>query len=87
MLYAPAATGPNLRGDYSAVAADFTVDQDWGAYAAGEHALWRRLYDRQAGLGTLVATMLPYSVVFLVGWTLFFAAWLAFGLPLGFGGG
>ncbi len=50
MLYAPAATGPNLRGDYSAVAADFTVDQDWGAYAAGEHALWRRLYDRQAGL-------------------------------------
>lgn len=41
-------------------------------------------YDRSAGLGTLVATMLPYSVVFLVGWTLFFVGWLAVGLPLGF---
>lgn len=42
-------------------------------------------YDRKAGLGTLVATMLPYSVVFLLAWTTFFGIWLALGLPLGFG--
>ena len=41
-------------------------------------------YDRSAGLGTLVATMLPYAVVFLIGWTLFFVLWTWFGLPLGF---
>lgn len=40
-------------------------------------------YDRKAGIGTLVATMLPYSVVFLLGWGLFFAIWLATGLPFG----
>lgn len=40
-------------------------------------------YEPQAGLGTLVATMLPYSLTFLAGWTLLFAAWLALGLPIG----
>ncbi len=49
MSGAPTTSHP-LRGDYSAIAADFTVDQDWGAYSAADHALWRRLYDRQAGL-------------------------------------
>ena len=39
-----------LRGDYSSVRADYTVDQDWGAYSAQEHELWRRLYRRQASL-------------------------------------
>ncbi|MDW8393392.1 MAG: AbgT family transporter [Chitinophagales bacterium] len=40
-------------------------------------------YDKQAGLGTLIATMLPYSVIFLLGWSLLFALWLLLGLPLG----
>lgn len=44
---APAAA---LRGDYSHAGADFTVAQDWTAYSADEHALWRRLYARQSGL-------------------------------------
>ncbi|WP_368744934.1 phenylalanine 4-monooxygenase [Desertibaculum subflavum] len=39
-----------LRGDYSKAAADGTVVQDWSAYTAAEHALWRRLYARQAAL-------------------------------------
>jgi len=29
---------------------DYTVDQDWDAYAADEHELWRRLYRRQEAL-------------------------------------
>jgi len=41
---------PDLRGDYSRAAADYTVEQDWGAYTADEHALFRRLYERQANL-------------------------------------
>jgi aminobenzoyl-glutamate transport protein len=44
-------------------------------------------YQSAAGLGTLVATMLPYSVTFLVGWTLLLAVWVLAGLPVGPGAG
>lgn len=30
--------------------ADFTIDQDWKAYTAEEHGVWRALYHRQADL-------------------------------------
>jgi aminobenzoyl-glutamate transport protein len=40
-------------------------------------------YDKKAGIGTVVATMLPYSVVFLLAWSLLLMAWMAVGLPLG----
>ncbi len=43
-------TTHNLRGDYSRMRPDYTVDQDWPAYTPQEHALWRRLYERQAAL-------------------------------------
>ncbi len=39
-----------LRGDYSKIRADYTVEQDWAAYSPAEHELWRRLYRRQASL-------------------------------------
>jgi len=39
-----------LRGDYTHADAQYVVQQDWDAYTAGEHALWRRLYQRQAKL-------------------------------------
>lgn len=38
----------DLRGDYSTIADDYTVAQDWDAYRPAEHALWRRLYARQS---------------------------------------
>jgi phenylalanine-4-hydroxylase len=44
-----------LRGDYSRMRPDYTVDQDWDAYTAEQHALWRRLFDRQAALVPLYA--------------------------------
>jgi aminobenzoyl-glutamate transport protein len=44
-------------------------------------------YQSAAGLGTLVATMLPYSVTFLVGWTVLLAVWVLAGLPVGPGAG
>jgi aminobenzoyl-glutamate transport protein len=40
-------------------------------------------YSPKAGMGTLVATMLPYSVAFLIVWTILLAIWTLLGLPLG----
>lgn len=41
-------------------------------------------YQKNLGLGTLIATMLPYSVLFLIGWSLLFYLWVfVFGLPVG----
>lgn len=40
-------------------------------------------YDPKIGLGTLLATMLPYSVAFAISWTLLLAIWLLLGIPLG----
>ena len=40
-------------------------------------------YEPKAGIGTLVATMLPYSMVFLVGWSLMFGVWIWLELPIG----
>jgi phenylalanine-4-hydroxylase len=40
----------NLRGDYSHMATDYTISQDWGRYTEEEHARWRMLYARQAKL-------------------------------------
>lgn len=39
-----------LRGDYSHADAQYVVRQDWEAYTPDQHALWRRLYQRQARL-------------------------------------
>lgn len=43
-------TTHNLRGDYSRMRPDYTVEQAWPGYSAAEHDLWRRLYARQAAL-------------------------------------
>jgi len=40
-------------------------------------------YVKNAGIGSLVALMLPYAAVFAVIWTLLLTAWIATGLPLG----
>ncbi len=39
-----------LRGDYSRMQADYTVEQDYAAYGEAEHDRWRRLYRRQVEL-------------------------------------
>ena len=36
------------RGDYAGARSDYTCDQDWAAYTAADHDLYRRLYERQA---------------------------------------
>jgi phenylalanine-4-hydroxylase len=43
-------TDHKLRGDYSRMRPDYTVDQEWDRYSEAEHDLWRRLYRRQMTL-------------------------------------
>ncbi|HEY9144062.1 MAG TPA: AbgT family transporter [Arenimonas sp.] len=40
-------------------------------------------YEPKAGIGTVVATMVPYSITFLLGWAALFALWIAMGWPVG----
>ena len=40
-------------------------------------------YDENAGIGTIVSTMLSYSIIFFVLWTILLIIWLFFNLPLG----
>jgi len=39
-----------LRGDYSRMRPDYTVQQDWSAYTPEEHEIWRTLYQRQSAM-------------------------------------
>jgi aminobenzoyl-glutamate transport protein len=40
-------------------------------------------YQKDAGIGTVIALMIPYTLVLTVVWTLFFIAWYLLGIPLG----
>jgi phenylalanine-4-hydroxylase len=40
-------TGHGLRGDYSRMRPDYTVDQEYDAYTPEQQDRWRRLYHRQ----------------------------------------
>src|SRR6185312_8627023 len=46
----PARSSHALRGDYSRMRPDYTVDQPTGQYSAADHDRWRRLYRRQIAL-------------------------------------
>ncbi len=40
-------------------------------------------YDKKAGIGTIIATMLPYSIVFLLCWLVMLIIWMLIGAPIG----
>jgi aminobenzoyl-glutamate transport protein len=40
-------------------------------------------YKRDAGIGTVIALMIPFVVAILVAWILLFVIWFLFGVPLG----
>jgi aminobenzoyl-glutamate transport protein len=40
-------------------------------------------YDSEAGIGTIVAAMVPYSITFLFFWIILLIVWLMLGIPLG----
>jgi aminobenzoyl-glutamate transport protein len=40
-------------------------------------------YVPRGGMGTLISTMLPYTVVFTIVWTIMLLIWMSLGIPLG----
>ncbi len=40
-------------------------------------------YDKKAGIGSIISTMLPYTITFFIVWTLLLIVWIVFDLPLG----
>ena len=40
-------------------------------------------YDKKAGIGTVISTMLPYSFVFLIVWVTLLIIWILLGIPVG----
>jgi len=40
-------------------------------------------YDKNAGIGTIIALMLPYVVILAAVWIVLFVVWFVLGLPLG----
>ena len=45
--------------------------------------IFAQRYDKDSGIGSIIALMLPYSIAFAIVSTLTLALWIAFGLPLG----
>lgn len=45
--------------------------------------VFAKRYDKDSGIGTIVSTMLSYSIAFLITWTVLLVIWYVFGLPLG----
>jgi aminobenzoyl-glutamate transport protein len=45
--------------------------------------VYAQRYVKNTGIGTLVSLMLPFSVVFFIGWTIFLVAYWMLGIPLG----
>ena len=46
-----------------------------------------RKYDKEVGLGTVIANMIPFSVTFALTWIVQVIVWVSLSLPLGPGGG
>lgn len=44
-------------------------------------------YDEKAGIGTLISTMLPYSILFFIFWSILLVGWVWLDIPLGPGAG
>lgn len=44
-------------------------------------------YDKKAGIGTIIATMIPYTIAFFIIWSILLIVWISIGIPLGPGAG
>lgn len=40
-------------------------------------------YQKESGIGTIVALMLPYAIMVLISWIILFVLWFVLGIPLG----
>ena len=46
--------------------------------------VFTQVYDKKAGIGTITSLMLPYSMTFLIGWSIMLLIWITAGIPVGF---
>lgn len=46
--------------------------------------VFMQAYKKDTGIGTVISLMLPYSMTFLIAWTILFIIWMAAGIPVGF---
>ena len=46
--------------------------------------VFTQVYDKKAGIGTITSLMLPYSMTFLISWSIMFILWMVAGIPFGF---
>lgn len=44
-------------------------------------------YDEEYGMGTVISTMLPYTIAMIIGWSALAIIWFSLGLPIGPGAG
>ncbi len=40
-------------------------------------------YDKESGVGTIISTMVPYSILFMIGWTILLVVFYVLKLPIG----
>jgi aminobenzoyl-glutamate transport protein len=40
-------------------------------------------YDKDAGIGTIISTMIPYSILFFIAWSALLMGWIYLEIPLG----
>lgn len=45
--------------------------------------VFMKRYDKRSGLGTLISTMLPYSIAFFISWVLLIVIWYFTSIPVG----
>lgn len=45
--------------------------------------VFMKRYDKRSGLGTLISTMLPYSIAFFISWVLLLVIWYFTSIPIG----
>lgn len=46
--------------------------------------VFTQVYDKKSGIGTITSMMLPYSMTFLIAWSLMLIVWVSLGIPVGF---
>ncbi|TVR03654.1 MAG: AbgT family transporter [Deltaproteobacteria bacterium] len=45
--------------------------------------VFAKKYDREAGIGTILTAMVPYSIALFLGWVVMLVLWITLGLPFG----
>lgn len=51
---------------------------------AGVVLIYMKKYKKDFTIGNLISTMFPYSIFFLISWTILLLAFIGLGIPLGF---